>query len=189
MARPVFVLRMQAEPGVEVIRSLRGWLKQGLREFGLRCVSIEEVTKEDEMVDMRKYTSGLITPDEVRDGPIEARIISVYISEKHDVPVLELETGDQFFVWPQNGKKLARAYGYNSDDWIGHQIKLELGTYTDKNGNPKDTVNLTAVSSRDGNADGGTPQRADPNKLPAPVKRPPKDDLDDSIPFSAGDEG
>ena len=185
MAHPVFVLRVQAEPGVHVVRSLRTWLKVGLRTFGLRCVSIEEVKqKETHMVDMRKYTSGLITPDEVRDGAIEARIISVYISEKHHVPVLELETGDQFFVWPQNGKKLARAYGYNSDDWIGHQIKLELGTYTDKDGNPKDTVNLTAVSSRDGNAGNGTPQRADPDKLPAPVKRPLKDDLDDSVPFN-----
>jgi hypothetical protein len=183
MARPVFALRVRAEPGVAVIRSLRGWLKQGLREFGLRCVSIEEVTKEDEMVDVRKYTSGLITPDEVRDGPIETKIVGVYISEKHDVPVLELETGDQFFAWPGNGRKLARAYGDNSDDWIGHQIRLELGTYTDKDGNSKDTVNLIAVSSRDGNADGGTPQRADPNKLPAPVKRPLKDDLADDVPF------
>jgi len=183
MARPVFVLRVQAGPGVDVIRSLRSWLKRGLREFGLRCVSIEEVTKEDKMVDVRKYTSGLITPDEVRAGPIEARIVSVYISEKHDVPVLELDSGDQFFAWPSNGKKLARAYGYNSDDWIGHQIRLELGTFTDKAGNPKDTVNLTAVSSRDGNADGGTPQRADPNKLPAPVQRPLKDDLDEDPPF------
>jgi len=136
------------------------------------------------MVDMRKYTSGIITPDEVRDGPIEARIVSVYISEKHDVPVLELETGDQFFVWPQNGKKLARAYGYNSDDWIRHLIRLELGTYTDRDGNLKDTVNLTPISSRDGNAGNGTPQRADPDKLPAPVKRPLKDDLDDSVPFN-----
>ena len=148
MGRPVFVLRMQAEPGVEVIRSLRGWLKQGLREFGLRCVSIEEVTKEDEMVDMRKYTSGLITPDEVRDGPIEARIVSVYISEKHDVPVLELDTGDQFFVWPQNGKKLARAYGYNSDDWIGHQIRFEHGTYTDKDGNEIITFAFAPVGAQ-----------------------------------------
>jgi len=182
MPRPAFTLHVQAEPGVDVIRSLRAWLKVGLRTFGLRCVSIEEVTQEDEMVDMRKYTSGLITPDEVRDGPIEARIVSVYISEKHNVPVLELDTGDQFFAWPSNGKKLARAYGYNSDDWIGHQIRLELGTYTDKDGNTKDTVNLTAVSSRDGNAGNGAPQRVDPDKLPAPMKR--EDDLDDSIPFN-----
>ena len=134
------------------------------------------------MVDMRKYTSGLITPDEVRDGPIEARIVSVYISEKHNVPVLELDTGDQFFAWPSNGKKLARAYGYNSDDWIGHLIRLELGTYTDKEGVSKDTVNLTPISSRDGTTDGGTPQRADLDKLPAPVQRTLKDDLSDEIP-------
>jgi len=136
------------------------------------------------MVDMRKYTSGFITPDDVRDGPIVARIVSVYISEKHDVPVLELDTGDQFLAWPSNGRKLARAYGYQSDDWIGHTIQLELGTYVDRKTNEtKETVNLTTVSSRDDNADNGTPQRTDPNKLPAPVKRPLKDDLDDSIPF------
>src|SRR5262245_60967987 len=45
MGRPVFVLRVQAEPGVHVICSLRAWLKEGLRTFGLRCVSIEEATE------------------------------------------------------------------------------------------------------------------------------------------------
>jgi hypothetical protein len=40
MARPVFALRVQAEPGVDAIRSLRGWLKRGLRDFGLRCLDI-----------------------------------------------------------------------------------------------------------------------------------------------------
>src|SRR5262245_5345220 len=41
MGRPVFALRVQAEPGVpSVIRSLRGWLKRGLRDFGLRCLDI-----------------------------------------------------------------------------------------------------------------------------------------------------
>jgi hypothetical protein len=50
MARPVFVLRVQAEPGVDVIRSLRAWLKRGLRDYGLRCVRIQQVSeKENEM--------------------------------------------------------------------------------------------------------------------------------------------
>jgi hypothetical protein len=48
MARPVFVLRMQAGKGVDVIRSLRGWLKQGLREFGLRCLDIHQEPKTKE---------------------------------------------------------------------------------------------------------------------------------------------
>ena len=44
MERPAFVLQVRPEPGVpDVIRSLRSWLKQGLRAHGLRCVSIEEI--------------------------------------------------------------------------------------------------------------------------------------------------
>ena len=135
------------------------------------------------MADMRKYTSGFITPDDVRSGPIEARIVNVYISEKHEVPVLELESGDQFMAWPSNGRKLARAYGFQSEDWVGHLIRLELGTYVNKDGESKETVNLTPISSRDGNSNGG-PQRADPDKLPAPVKRGIEDDLDDAVPFN-----
>jgi hypothetical protein len=43
MERPAFV-QVRPEPDVpDVIRSLRSWLKQGLRAHGLRCVSIEEV--------------------------------------------------------------------------------------------------------------------------------------------------
>jgi hypothetical protein len=46
MARPVFALRVQAEPGVpgepSVYQRLRGWLKRGLRDFGLRCLDIHE---------------------------------------------------------------------------------------------------------------------------------------------------
>jgi hypothetical protein len=132
------------------------------------------------MADMRKYTTGFVTPDDVRDGPIEATIINVYISEKHDVPVLELSTGDEFMAWPNNGRKLARAYGFDDKDWIGHLIKLELANYTNRDGETKETVNLVTLSSRDSNANNGAPQRADPSKLPAPLH---KDDMDDGIPF------
>jgi hypothetical protein len=186
MRRPVFALRVQAEPGIDAVRSLRRWLKRGLRDFGLRCVSIEQLTEESEMADMRQYAGGIITADEVRNGPIIARIISVHINEKHQVPVLELDTGDAFWAWPFNARKLAQAYGYNSDDWLGHQIQLELGTpYTDKNGVTKDSVDLTPISSRDGNSKDGGPQRVDPAKLPAPMKKHTvKEDLDDEIPFA-----
>ena len=45
MERPVFALQVRPEPGVpDVIRSLRAWLKQGLRAHGLRCVSIKEIS-------------------------------------------------------------------------------------------------------------------------------------------------
>jgi hypothetical protein len=129
---------------------------------------------------MRKYTSGFITSDDVRDAPTEARIISVYISEKHQVPVLELDNGDQFIAWPNNGRKLARAYGFDDKGWIGHLIRFEFDTYTNKDGEIRETVKLTPISSRDGNAGNGAPQRVDPSNLPAP---PRKDDPDDEIPY------
>jgi hypothetical protein len=185
MGRPVFVLRVQAQPGVHVIRSLRAWLKEGLRTFGLRCVSIEELIQENKaMVDVRKYTSGTIMPDHLHDGPRQERIIHSYISEKHDVPVLEFESGDQLFAWPNIARALVRAYGYESEDWKGHLVELSLGSYVDKKtGETKETIILKTITSRDGGGNNGSPQRADPAKLPAPVKRDRKSDLDDDIPF------
>lgn|SRR5215813_3354429 len=184
MGRPVFRVHVQAEKGVHVIRSLRAWLKEGLRTFGLRCVSIEEVTRESNMVDVRKYTSGFIMPEDLHDGPRQERIIHVYISEKHDVPVLEFESGNQLIAWASVGRVLARAYGYESDDWRGHVVELSLGTYVDrKTGENKDTILIKPISSRDGVGNSGDPQRVDPAKLPAPVKRGLKDDLSDDILF------
>jgi len=39
----MFALRVRAEPGVDAIRGLRAWLKRGLREYGLRCLEIQQV--------------------------------------------------------------------------------------------------------------------------------------------------
>ena len=175
----MFALRVQAEPGVHVFRALRAWLKIGLRTFGLRCVSIEEVNQENKTMDMRKYASGVIMPEDLRNGPRQERIINVYISQKHDVPVLVFESGDELFAWPNIARVLGRAYGFKDEkDWVGHVVKLSLGTYTDKKtGEEKDTIILEAVSSRDG-SDNGEPQRVDPAKLPKL-----SDDLSDEMPF------
>ena len=48
MPRLTFSLRVRAEPGVDAIRSLRAWLKRGLRDYGLRCLEVhQEVTQEE----------------------------------------------------------------------------------------------------------------------------------------------
>jgi hypothetical protein len=180
MARPMFCVRVQAEPGVHVIRSLRAWLKVGLRAFGLRCLSIEQIIQENKMVDVRKYTTGFIRPEDLHDGPRQERIVNVYISDKHNVPVLEFESGDQLLAWASTGRVLARAYGFETDDWRGHVIELSLGTYTNKDGEAKETIIVKAITSRDGTAANGGPQRTDPANLPAPSR---KDDLSDEIPF------
>jgi hypothetical protein len=51
MGRLVFMLRVRAEPGVpggpSVYQRLRGWLKRGLRDYGLRCLEIQQVNTEN----------------------------------------------------------------------------------------------------------------------------------------------
>jgi hypothetical protein len=42
MARLTFSLRVRAEPHINAIRSLRAWLKRGLRDYGLRCLEVQE---------------------------------------------------------------------------------------------------------------------------------------------------
>lgn len=130
------------------------------------------------MADMRKYTSGLVRPEDLRDGPRQERIINVYISEKFDVPVLVFESGDEMLAFASSGRALAKAYGYESDDWRGHVVELSLGSYVDKkDGETKETIVLKAITPRDGSSNGGL-QRTDPAKLPKS-----KDDLDETIPF------
>jgi hypothetical protein len=46
-ARPIFVVRLRAEPDVNPIRALRAFLKTALRRFGLRCMSIDREVGSD----------------------------------------------------------------------------------------------------------------------------------------------
>ena len=47
-------------------------------------------------MDARKYASKYVKPDNVRDGPIQTRIVNVFESEQYGRLTLELETGSQF---------------------------------------------------------------------------------------------
>jgi hypothetical protein len=112
MTTPIFAIRVRARPGVDAIRSLRAWLKIGLRTFGLKCVSAEQVefkTDRSVTMDTRKYGSGFIKPDDVRDGPREEKIIHVFESEKYSRLVLELESGDQFTLNQTNVRVLQKS--------------------------------------------------------------------------------
>jgi hypothetical protein len=191
--RPIFVLRVRAEPGVDAIRALRAWLKRGLRDFGLRCVGITPREKETNMVDMRQYASTYIKPDDVREGPIQTRIVNVFESERYGRPVLELETGSQFTLNDGNTNTLIKAWGYNSDDWIGQEIELLLGTYKDWRDDPpteKETVKVRAISpAKTATANDGASVAAKP---PLPPSRTAaaggsatlRSELDDDIPFA-----
>jgi hypothetical protein len=40
---PVFQIQLQARPGIDGIRDLRGFLKLALRRFQLRCIDLREL--------------------------------------------------------------------------------------------------------------------------------------------------
>jgi hypothetical protein len=132
-------------------------------------------------MDMRKFNSGFLKPDDVRDNPIQAHIVNVVVSEKYNRPVLELDNGEQFSVNATNNRVLIKAYGPSDSDWLVHLVEFALGHYKDWNTDPpeeKETVVVRPISPRE-KGNGSGPQRVDPAQLPKPLK----DDLSDEIPF------
>jgi hypothetical protein len=136
-------------------------------------------------MDMRQYASTYVKPDNVRDGPIQTRIINVFESERHGRPVLELETGSQFTLNDGNVNTLIKAWGYKSDDWIGQELVLELGTYKDWRADPpvdKETVRVRAISPAK-TAAGNSGEQSKPPLPPSRTVAAKKDDMDDAIHF------
>ena len=138
-------------------------------------------------MDMRQFAPKRINPDSVRDESIVTRILVVLDEpDRYGRPVLELENGSQFSVNETNRKILVKAWGYESDDWVGQDIELFLGTYKDWQSDPpvdKETVKVRAISPTIGN--GGEPSKPalPPSRLGAGVHPSFKDDPDDGIPF------
>ena len=132
-------------------------------------------------MDARKYASKYVKPDNVRDGPIQTRIINVFEEERYGRLTLELETGSQFSLNEGNTNVLIKAWGHETSGWIGQEkeIALELGTYKDWKEDPpkeKETVRVRVVSPGEATAvNGGAPA---PSKTFAS-----KNEMDDEIPF------
>jgi hypothetical protein len=47
ITRPVFLLRLQPLKGVDAVRSLRLALKRLLRDYGLRCLSVQAEARDE----------------------------------------------------------------------------------------------------------------------------------------------
>jgi hypothetical protein len=126
-------------------------------------------------MDAKKYGTKMIKADDVRDGPIRDVIVSVYEDEELGCLVLELESGDEFRLNKTTTRALGKAYGWDSDGWLKHEIELSLGSYVDfKDGNKeKENVALTPISLR----------RPSPDNGGTKAETPKRDDFKDSIPF------
>ena len=136
------------------------------------------------MVDARKYASKFVKPDNVRDGPIITRIIRIFEDERYNRLTLELETGSQFGLNDGNTIALIKAWGSETDAWIGLELALELGTYMDWKTEPpveKETVKVRGVSPATAAPNGSTPASKPP--LPPSMVTSTKANMDDEIPF------
>jgi hypothetical protein len=78
-------------------------------------------------MDMRKFAGkSFIKVDDVRNGPLQVKI-AVVKQGQYDKPDLVFETGEILGLNATNTKALMRAYGPDSDDWVGKEIELYLG--------------------------------------------------------------
>jgi hypothetical protein len=126
-------------------------------------------------MDMKKYaTEHFIKVDDVRDGPIEDQIVVVK-DGKYDKPNVVFESGDVLSLNATNRKTLVRAYGNESDLWIGKMIRMFLGMI-EYQGSDHEAVLVEPISPprKDGKA-----TKADK----ATDQKKPAVDFDDEIPF------
>jgi hypothetical protein len=136
------------------------------------------------IMDMRKYaTEHFVNTDDVRDNPIEDQI-AVVKDGKYDKPNVVFESGDVLSLNATNRKTLVRAYGNESDLWIGKMIRMFLGMI-EYQGSDHEAVLIEPISPplKDGKADKA--DKADKvNKAnKATDQKKPAVDFDDEIPF------
>jgi hypothetical protein len=141
------------------------------------------------MVDARKHGSKKIKPDDVREAPIQARIVNVFEDERYgrSVLVLELETGAEFPLNAGSTDALIKLWGAETDGWIGLEAELYLSTYKDWRSDPpeeKEIVRVRPGTPAQADANGGVPMAGKPPLLPSRTAAGGRGDMDDDIPFA-----
>jgi hypothetical protein len=102
--------------------------------------------------------------DQVKaSGPIRERIISVSEGQ-YGKPNVAFDDGSQLSLNATNCRTLARAYGFESGDWIDKEVELTLGEIQYQ-GKPQEAILVNPISP------------------PIENKASPKPDFDDEIPF------
>ena len=97
-------------------------------------------------MDMSKYIGGLFlkVEDIKANGPVRVRIVDV--SEgRFGKPDLTFDDGTRLSCNVTNGRVLARAYGFDSDDWIDKEVELVVGEIQYE-GKPQEAVLIKPIS-------------------------------------------
>jgi hypothetical protein len=127
------------------------------------------------MSDMRKYKKPhFISVDDLINGPRQMRIAGE-AEGQFQKPDLVFENGDKLGLSGTNLDTLAAAYGWNSNDWLGHVVELSAGELPFK-GEMKPAVIIRTITKANGSdeEDGGgepTPTRRPPDRPPELVAK------------------
>jgi hypothetical protein len=78
-------------------------------------------------MDMRKFSGEhFVKVADVKDGPIQGQI-AVVKEGKYDKANVVFETGDVLSLNSTNTQILVRAFGTESDHWVGKMVEMFLG--------------------------------------------------------------
>jgi hypothetical protein len=116
-------------------------------------------------MDMRKYSGSVfrkVEDPDLREGPVQV-VITAVSEGKFEKPVLDLDDNTLLSLNSTNNRTLAKAYGFDSDNWIGKTIELTLGE-VEFNDKMQVSILVKPISPPIGN-------------------KPPKPNRDDSAPF------
>src|SRR5690349_2915586 len=82
---------------------------------------------------------------DVENGPIEATIAVVKYYEKYDKADVHLDDGSILSLNSTNARTLARADGFESNDWLGKQLRLVRGEF-EYNGEARPGIVIAPVT-------------------------------------------
>jgi hypothetical protein len=185
-SRPTFLIRLRAEPGIDAVRALRGFLKLALRRYGLRAIEArEERTNMSVYRDkINKLKSGVYKVADFQGNngqKIEYTHTISHLDEDVEMfnPVREVDvlhfsdTGHELVLNMTNAEILMDLFGDEPDTWEGKRITLYLAPYGNEG---KLGIRIRA-------ADTPAPENAR-EETPAPKRaaatKPP---FDDEIPY------
>jgi len=97
-------------------------------------------------MDMTKYLgAAFLKIDDVKAaGPLQVKIVDIEEGQ-FDRPVASFDDGTRLTLNVGNTRILARAYGIDSDGWVGKQIQLELGS-VEYQGAMQDSIVVVPIS-------------------------------------------
>jgi hypothetical protein len=119
-------------------------------------------------VDTREFIGGILLKPEDVTTPIVLTIVHV-AKGKFDKLDLTFDDGSKLGLNATNGKKIAKAWTFESANWLGKEVELSAGVVP-YNGEDQPTIILKTISP-------STPAHE------KALAKSPKSPIDDEIPF------